>query len=175
MIAPEWVSTIIAGLALIASVYSLVIARKVDRAQLALGEAANHRENKILALSEAADERETRILALSHADWELQAQQYIDQGWREFEAVAVRLVDENGDTALLDQVLVSARQRLLNAYDVQCQAYLDKKIDGERFKRAQQRNIIRLFDQPSVFPELTGRNTDYRALVQVYEELRGKP
>lgn len=170
----DWMSIIVASLSLVVSAYSLVLSRRIGRAQLALSEAAGERETKMLALNEAADQRENRILAISHADWEMQAQQYIDQGWREFESVAMQTA-ERGDTELLAQVLVSARQRLLNAYDVQCQAYLDKKIDGERFKRAQQRNIIRLFDQPIVFPELTGRNTDYRALVQVYEELRGDP
>jgi len=103
----------------------------------------------------------------SQATWELQIQRHIDDTWRELEAV-----DIDGKDG--EEKFDAARQRALNAYDVGCQAYIDGKIDRERFRRAQERNIARLFDSPKDYPELERRGTDYRAMVQVYESWRGE-
>lgn len=155
-----------------------ILKEQRDREDRILSEQRAH-ETRLAELEQKTAEREEKLLQLAFAESEIQSQARIDAALREMEEVAFRIVqyqadNDRADDDVLPKILGSARQRVLNAYDALCQAYLDAKIDGERFRRAHGRNITRVVDSGE-YPELEGHKTDYRALIRVYDELRGDP
>ncbi|SMG57042.1 hypothetical protein [Cedecea sp. NFIX57] len=62
-------------------------------------------------------------------------------------------------------------QRVLNAYDMACQRYIDKKLDRKRFRRTYGDRIQKICDNAD-FQRIKNRTThSYTALNQVNDEL----
>ena len=62
-------------------------------------------------------------------------------------------------------------ERILNAYDIACQRYIDKKLDRARFRKTYRDRIKKICDLPD-FKVIKDRTThSYTALNQVNDEL----
>lgn len=69
----------------------------------------------------------------------------------------------NADNSLLDVYL----EAVLNAYDIACQRFLDKKLDEKRFAATYQKAIGKLFENPLYRKILDNRKLQYSALNKV--------
>lgn len=61
-------------------------------------------------------------------------------------------------------------QSVLNAYEIACQRFLDKKLDGERFRKTYQTRLNKLCSSPAYNPIINDGSHSYSALKKVNDK-----
>lgn len=90
------------------------------------------------------------------AKFQMKLKEQADKGGTEYKI-------SNADNSLLNVYL----EAVLNAYDIACQRFLDKKLDEQRFAATYQKAIGKLFDNPLYKNILDARKLQYSALNKV--------
>jgi len=100
---------------------------------------------------------------------EMQIRDRIKSARNRRDDLALRHKSELGEQIVKD-VIASAEEEYLNAYEEACQKYLDNKVDRKRFKKAyfdEIRNIV----EDEHYAERFGKlNTRFKAIEKVFKE-----
>jgi len=104
----------------------------------------------------------------SQVSMELLIQQLISNSRKDTHEFSYKISGD--DTKIAEQLLSSYIEQELNTYDVACAAYLDKKIDRNRFKKTYFTEIQNLFDKSAVTKALLDQSGRYYAIKKVHNE-----
>lgn len=85
--------------------------------------------------------------------------------------IKVSTLDPKKDEELIQHILDSSTEDLLNAYDEACAKFNDKKVDTERFKKLYTTEIIEVYKENKAFIKDT---ENFKALEKVYNTLTNK-
>lgn len=144
----DFLSNVIAGLALVVSIISLVKSNSTSKAANKLTEAAND---------------------LTKGQVEMQIREMITSAKARYADIAIQLSKDNDNETLISSMF-AALEDVLNAYDEACSKYIDKKVDVSRFKKLYITEIRNLVEDDNTKSFYFMPQSRFQATVKVYRE-----
>lgn len=130
-----------------------------------------------LCLSASAQNKGNRIAETANemlkGQVEMQIRTMITDARNRYEDVSAKL-GKHEDKQVLNDIIHSALESCLNAYDEACAKYIDSKVDKERFKKLYFEEIKQLVENESLTEYYSETQTRYKATVIVYKEWNNK-
>lgn len=100
---------------------------------------------------------------------EMQIREMISSARRHYEEVSFKAASGE-DSDILNGIVESALENVLNAYDEACAKYIDSKVDRERFKKLYFEEIKYVVEDPSTCDKYKEPQTKFHATNKVYTE-----